>query len=213
MLHAHPQVHVQLASLSLRYPILSPSPTHINSSLVNMQLSASHRLPSPSWKPSHKAIFFLTQRRPHVLCGLECVCCGLNVFYLRSGGFVLRLQGYVIQVLQPTQALHKSPQGRGPGHAGQDLSTPPLATTMCFDHTLLFSRLQLGYRMRMPAWPPHSYHRASACSSRAPTALRALVLAIHSWAGLSSELLASTPPRPRKQGFPMPHQSSQECRY
>lgn len=95
--------------------------------------------------------------------------------------------------MQSTQALHESPQGHGSGHTGQDLSTPPLATTMRFDRTLLFSRLQLGYRMGLIACPPHSYHMGSAYSSQAPKAVRAFILAIHSWAELSSELLASTP--------------------
>lgn len=59
-----------------------------------------------------------------------------------------------------------------------------------------FQDYGLGYRMELPVCPPHSYHMGSAYSSQAPKAVRALVLAIHSWADLSSELLASTPEKP-----------------
>lgn len=66
-------------------------------------------------------------------------------------------------------------------------------------HTLLFTRLQLGHRMELPACPPHSYHMGSACSSRAPEAVRTLKLAIHSWAELSSEFLALPQKTPFKK--------------
>lgn len=62
MLHEHPQVHVPLAKSAPGIPC--PHPRHINSGLVNMQLSASHWLPLPFWKPSHVAVFI--QHRPCV---------------------------------------------------------------------------------------------------------------------------------------------------
>lgn len=124
----------------MSYPL--PTPSILTA--VSLICSSRHLIGCLRHPGTHltKHFFFQTQRRPHVLCGLECVRCGPNVSYPRSGGFVLRLQGYVVLSMQPTQALYKSSQGHGSGRTGQDLSTPPLATTMCFERTLLFTRLQ-----------------------------------------------------------------------
>lgn len=91
----------------------------------------------------------------------------------------------MIQVMQPTQALHKSSQGHGLGRIRQNPSTPPLATTMSLYHTLLPSRLQLGYRMELPICSPYSFYMGSTDRSRGPKAVRALLPTSHGKNGQS----------------------------
>lgn len=132
MLHAHPQVHVQLCKRVLE---MSHPPTPSILTAVLLICSSRHLigcLRHPGNHLTKQFFFFLTQRRPRVLCGLECVRCGLNVFYPRSGGFVLRLQAMWYKSCSPPKLCTSPSQGHGSGHIGAG----PLNTSFGHNHVL-----------------------------------------------------------------------------